>query len=64
MSVGNATGGQPRNLILATRSVLYVMAAIMAVAAITAFVGLRRGVQEELDTTEPDPQMEAAIQHD
>jgi EmrB/QacA subfamily drug resistance transporter len=48
----------------ATRSVLYVMAAIMAVAAITAFVGLRRGVQEELDTTEPDPQMEAAIQHD
>ena len=48
----------------ATRSVLYVMAAIMAVAAITAFVGLRRGVQEELDTTESDPQMEAAIQHD
>jgi EmrB/QacA subfamily drug resistance transporter len=31
----------------ATRSVLYVMAAIMAAAAVTAFVGLRAGVQEE-----------------
>jgi EmrB/QacA subfamily drug resistance transporter len=31
----------------ATRSVLYVMAAIMAAAAITALLGLRRGVQEE-----------------
>jgi EmrB/QacA subfamily drug resistance transporter len=31
----------------ATRSVLYVMAAIMAVAAITALIGLRAGVQEE-----------------
>jgi EmrB/QacA subfamily drug resistance transporter len=48
----------------ATRSVLYVMAAIMAVAAITAFVGLRAGVQEEVDATEPDPELEAAIQHD
>ena len=48
----------------ATRSVLYVMAAIMAVAAITAFVGLRAGVQEEPDTTESDPQMEVAIQND
>jgi MFS family permease len=35
----------------ATRSVLYVMAAIMAVAAIVAFLGLRSGVQEE---TEPE----------
>jgi predicted MFS family arabinose efflux permease len=34
----------------ATRSVLYVMAGIMAVAAIVALLGLRRGVQEE---TEP-----------
>ncbi len=34
----------------ATRSVLYVMAAIMAAAAIVAFVGLRAGVQEEADT--------------
>jgi EmrB/QacA subfamily drug resistance transporter len=32
----------------ATRSVLYVMAAIMAVAAIVALVGLRAGVQEEV----------------
>jgi predicted MFS family arabinose efflux permease len=32
---------------LATRSVLEVMAAIMAVAAIVAFVGLRAGLQEE-----------------
>ncbi len=31
----------------ATRSVLYVMAAIMAVAALAAFVGLRAGLQEE-----------------
>jgi EmrB/QacA subfamily drug resistance transporter len=32
----------------ATRSVLYAMTAIMAVAAVIAFVGLRRGVQEEV----------------
>jgi EmrB/QacA subfamily drug resistance transporter len=49
----------------ATRSVLYVMAAIMAVAAIAAFVGLRAGVQQELDaeehdSAEPDPELEAA----
>jgi fucose permease len=31
----------------ATRSVFYVMAAIMAVAALVALVGLRRGLQEE-----------------
>jgi hypothetical protein len=31
----------------ATRSVLYVMAAIMAVATIVAFLGLRAGVQQE-----------------
>jgi hypothetical protein len=31
----------------ATRSVLYVMAAIMALAAVTAFLGLRAGVQED-----------------
>jgi hypothetical protein len=31
----------------ATRSVLHAMAAIMAVAAVVAFVGLRRGVQTE-----------------
>jgi EmrB/QacA subfamily drug resistance transporter len=31
----------------ATQTVLYVMAGIMAVAAVIAFIGLRRGVQEE-----------------
>jgi EmrB/QacA subfamily drug resistance transporter len=43
----------------ATRSVLYVMAAIMAAAAIAAFVGLRAGVQEEAPTTEADPEQAA-----
>jgi EmrB/QacA subfamily drug resistance transporter len=38
----------------ATRSVLYVMAAIMAAAAIAAFVGLRAGVQEEADAVADD----------
>jgi EmrB/QacA subfamily drug resistance transporter len=39
----------------ATRSVLYVMAAIMAVGAIVAFVGLRRGLQEEAEPSgEPE----------
>jgi EmrB/QacA subfamily drug resistance transporter len=32
----------------ATQTVLYVMAGIMAVAAVIAFVGLRRGVQEDV----------------
>ncbi len=35
----------------ATRSVLYVMAAIMAVAAIVALVNLRAGAQQEADAT-------------
>jgi EmrB/QacA subfamily drug resistance transporter len=39
----------------ATRSVLYVMAAIMAVATIVAFVGLRAGVQQEVDAPEAQP---------
>jgi hypothetical protein len=45
----------------ATQSVLYVMAGIMAVAAIAGMIGLRAGVQEEAaaagetgETTEPD----------
>jgi EmrB/QacA subfamily drug resistance transporter len=38
----------------ATRSVLYVMAAIMAAAAVVALVGLQRGVQEETQVSEPD----------
>ena len=37
----------------ATRSVLYAMAVVMAVAAVVAVVGLRRGVQEE--PVEDDP---------
>jgi EmrB/QacA subfamily drug resistance transporter len=43
----------------ATRSVFYVMAAIMAVAAIAAFVGLRAGVQEEALGTGAGPEGEA-----
>jgi hypothetical protein len=39
----------------ATRSVLYVMAAIMAAAAIVAFTGLRAGVQEQEDSAVTDP---------
>ncbi len=39
----------------ATRSVLYVMAAIMAAAAVVAFVGLRRGVQEDAPGEDGDP---------
>jgi EmrB/QacA subfamily drug resistance transporter len=44
----------------ATRSVLYVMAAIMAVAAIVAFVGLRAGLQEGEEGQERD----TASEHD
>jgi MFS family permease len=36
---------------LATRSVLYVMAAIMAFAALVALAGLRAGIQEETEKT-------------
>jgi EmrB/QacA subfamily drug resistance transporter len=45
---------------LATRSVLYVMAGIMATAAIVALVGLRAGVQQEVDPAASDPE-EAAL---
>ena len=38
----------------ATRSVLYVMAAIMAAAALAALIGLRAGRQEETDPTTAD----------
>jgi hypothetical protein len=40
----------------ATRSVVYVMAAIMAVAMIVAFVGLQRGVQQETQPAEGEPE--------
>jgi EmrB/QacA subfamily drug resistance transporter len=47
----------------ATRSVLYVMAAIMAVAAVVAFAGLRAGLQEETDAVaEAAPAMEPAVE--
>ena len=39
----------------ATRSVLYVMAAIMAAAAVVAFAGLRAGVQEDASEEDGDP---------
>jgi EmrB/QacA subfamily drug resistance transporter len=44
----------------ATRSVLYVMAAIMAAAAIAGFLGLRAGVQEEAASAEVDTDAQAA----
>ena len=43
----------------ATRSVLYVMAAIMAAAAIVAFLSLRAGVQQDTDGSEAES--EAAL---
>jgi EmrB/QacA subfamily drug resistance transporter len=42
----------------ATRSVLTVMAVIMAVAAVVAAIGLRRGVQEDLAPADADPSLE------
>ncbi len=38
----------------ATQTVLYVMAAIMAAAAVVALLGLERGVQEDAPAEEPD----------
>jgi EmrB/QacA subfamily drug resistance transporter len=43
----------------ATRTVLYVMAAIMAAAALVGLVGLRRGVQEERPESPSDAAVEA-----
>jgi hypothetical protein len=45
----------------ATRTVLYVMAAIMAVAAITALAGLRAGVQEEEQAVDTGSEGEAVV---
>ncbi len=54
-SGGGSTSSIPRYIRLdfadATRSVLYVMAAIMALAAVVALIGLRAGVQEEVAST-------------
>jgi EmrB/QacA subfamily drug resistance transporter len=45
----------------ATRSVFYVMAAIMAAAAVVAFAGLRAGVQEDtVSAAEVDPEASVA----
>jgi EmrB/QacA subfamily drug resistance transporter len=46
----------------ATRSVLYVMAAIMAAAAVVALLGLRAGLQEEADPGEAAREGEAAVE--
>jgi EmrB/QacA subfamily drug resistance transporter len=43
----------------ATRSVLYVMAAVMAAAAIVAIAGLRAGVQEDATSASPGQEGEA-----
>jgi EmrB/QacA subfamily drug resistance transporter len=45
----------------ATRSVLYVMAAIMATAAVAGLIGLRAGVQEEDDVSEGEVEAEGAV---
>jgi MFS family permease len=42
----------------ATRSVLYVMAAIMAAAAVVAFAGLRAGVQADAPASDSDAEVE------
>jgi predicted MFS family arabinose efflux permease len=41
------------------RSVLYVMAGVMAAAAVVALVGLRSGAQDEASLAEPDPEVAA-----
>ena len=44
----------------ASRTVFYVMAGIMAVAAVVALVGLERGVQAEPESEAPAPADEGA----
>jgi EmrB/QacA subfamily drug resistance transporter len=57
-SQGGGHGAIPQFIRLdfayATRAVLYAMAIVMGVAAIVAFVGLRRGVQEDIATAPAD----------
>jgi hypothetical protein len=61
---GNVVNAIPQFIRLdyayATRTVLYVMAAIMAVGAIVALVGLRRGVQADDATGEEEPALDAS----
>jgi EmrB/QacA subfamily drug resistance transporter len=58
-NVGASTAGIPHFIRLdfayATRSVLYAMAAIMAAAAIVAFVGLQAGVQQDAPVPDGEP---------
>jgi MFS family permease len=46
----------------ATRDVLYGMAVIMAVAAVVALLGLRRGIQEDTKTAETGPGDQVPVQ--
>jgi EmrB/QacA subfamily drug resistance transporter len=48
----------------ATRSVLYVMAAVMVAGAVVAFLGLRPGVQQEQGAPEADSQAQAGSHGD
>jgi EmrB/QacA subfamily drug resistance transporter len=48
----------------ATSTVLYVMAGIMAAAALVAYLGLRRGVQAEVDEGQPAPVVETGAAAD
>jgi hypothetical protein len=55
---GGVAGTIPRFIRLdfayATRSVLLVMAGVMAAATLVALFGLRRGVQQEVEADQPD----------
>ena len=63
ISQAHGTGGGAGNIphfirldfAYASRTVFYVMAAIMAAAAVVAFVGLERGVQQDLPGQVPSP---------
>ena len=63
-SGSSSTSGIPHFIRLdfayATRSVLYVMAGVMAAAAVVALLGLRQGLQEESDESDLDPEVAPA----
>jgi EmrB/QacA subfamily drug resistance transporter len=54
-SVGSIPHFYRLDFAYATQTVLYIMAAVMAVAAIVAFLGLRAGVQQEQRQDEQEP---------
>ena len=64
---GGMAGTIPRFIRLdfayATRSVLLVMAGVMAAATLVAFIGLRRGVQRDIATNEQDVVTRARHRH-